>query len=147
MTTREPFEGEPSTLEECRRVLEEIARVAMPRVRGLPTTEKIDQLEFYLMQTAELRQRALLAKLIVQQALDVLQDEWADLEGWEVELPTNGKRTASEVLEAKRRTNRDLYSSIQTGKRLVDRLSEQVRRLEKDDQVCSRAFTFITGSG
>lgn len=141
-----PFEGEPNTLDECKQVLEDIARAKIPAIRGMPAPSKIEQLESYLVETAELRQRALLAKLIVQQALDGLNLEWDQLEGWEVELPTGGRRTAGDVVEAKRRTNSTLYTSIQTGKRLVDRLGDQVRRLEKDDQVCSRAYTMLTGA-
>lgn len=137
--------SEPSVLDECKDVLERIANVRIPGIKGMPGNEKIEQLEFYLLQTAELRQEALLAKLMVQQAVDVLEDEWVSLEGWEINLPPGAKRTATDVREAKRQMKPDLYSSIQTGKRLVDRLSEQVRRLEKDDQVCSRTYTFLTG--
>ena len=83
---------------------------------------------------------------MVQEALDQLQAEWDEIEGWELELPTgNGRRTQADVVEAKRRTNPVLYGSIQTGKRLVDRLTEQIKRLEKDDGVSSRAYTLLTG--
>lgn len=133
-----------NTLDECRDVLERIAKVKIPGIKGMPGNEKIEQLEFYLLQTAELRQEALYAKLLVQQAVDVLEDQWISMEGWEIYLP-NSKRTVTDVREAKRQMQPDLYSSIQSGKRLVDRLSEQVRRLEKDDQVCSRTYTFLTG--
>jgi hypothetical protein len=143
-----------SALEECRAVLKRVSEVKMPNLRerpgDLPTgvqfsAWRIEQLESYLLLTAEVRQEAHLAKLIVQEALDQLQDQWADIEGWEIELATNSKKTAAEVLEAKRRTNPDLYSSIQTGKRLVDRLGDQIKRLEKDDGVSSRAYTLLTG--
>jgi hypothetical protein len=136
-----------NALDECKDVLERIAQVKIPQIKGLQTgNEKIEQLEFYLLQTAELRQEAIYAKLMVQQAVDVLEDEWVALEGWEIFLPNGSRRTAADVREAKRQMKPDLYGSIQTGKRLVDRLTEQVRRLEKDDQVCSRAYTFLTGS-
>lgn len=147
---------ELSALDECRAVLRAVSEVKMPNLRDRPSAEelptgvafstwKIEQLESYLLLTAEARQEALLAKLVVQEALDVLQAEWDDIEGWEVELPTGGRRTQGDVLEAKRRTRPDLYGSIQTGKRLVDRLTEQVKRLEKDDAATSRVYTIITG--
>jgi hypothetical protein len=132
-------------LDECKDVLERIAKVRIPGIKGMPGNEKIEQLEFYLLQTAELRQEALYAKLLVQQAVDVLEDEWVSMEGWEINLPSGSRRSVADVREAKRQANPVLFSSIQTGKRLVDRLSEQVRRLEKDDQVCSRTYTFLTG--
>ncbi len=141
-------------LDECRDVLRAVSEVKMPNLRDQPSelptgvqfgTWKIEQLESYLLLTAEARQEALLAKLMIQESLDVLQAQWDEIEGWEVELPTNGKRTQAEVVEAKRRTRPDLYSSIQTGKRLVDRLTEQVKRLEKDDAATSRVYTIITG--
>lgn len=143
-----------SALDECRQTLREVSQVKMPNLRERPSelptgmqfgTWKIEQLESYLLLTAEARQEALLAKLMIQESLDVLQAEWDEIEGWEVELPTNGKRTQADVLEAKRRTRPDLYGSIQTGKRLVDRLTEQVKRLEKDDAATSRVYTIITG--
>lgn len=146
--------SEESTLDQCRAVLAKVARAKMPNLRERPedlptgtpfTAWKIEQLESYLLETAELRQDATLAKLIVQEALDVLQGEWDSIEGWEVELPSEGRRSQADVVEAKRRVRPDLYSSIQTAKRLIDRLSEQVRRLEKDDNVTSRIYTLMTG--
>lgn len=144
-----------SALDECRDVLRAVSLVKMPNLREeqpaeLPPgmsfgTWKIDQLESYLLLTAEARQEAQLAKLMVQEALDSLQSEWDDIEGWEVELPTGGRRTQGDVVEAKRRVRPDLYSSIQTGKRLVERLGEQVKRLERDDAATSRVYTIITG--
>lgn len=121
------------------------------RPEELPTgvqfgTWKIDELESYLLLTAQARQEAQLAKLMVQEALDVLQGEWDDIDGWEVELPSgNGRRTQAEIVEAKRRVRPDLYTSIQSGKRLIERLTEQVKRLERDDAATSRVYTIITG--
>jgi hypothetical protein len=143
-----------NALEECRETLRAVSLVKMPNLRErpeeLPTgvqfgTWKIEQLESYLLLTAEARQEAQLAKLIVQEALDVLQAQWDEIEGWELELPSEGRRTQEQVVQAKRRVNPDLYSSIQTGKRLIDRLSEQVKRLERDDAASSRVYTIITG--
>jgi hypothetical protein len=146
--------SEPSPLDAQREVLERVSQAVMPNLRvrpddlpmGTPLTAwKIEQLESHLLDTAILRQEATRAKLIVQEALDVLQREWDEIEGWEVELRTDGRRSQADVLDAKRRTRPDLYSSIQTAKRLIDRLSEQVRRLEKDDNVTSRIYTLMTG--
>lgn len=143
-----------SALDECREVLRTVSQVKMPNLRSrpedLPTgvqfgTWKIEQLESYLLLTAEARQEAQLAKLMIQEALDSLQAEWDEIEGWEMELPTSGRRTQGDVVEAKRRVRPDLYTSIQSGKRLVERLSEQVKRLERDDAATSRVYTIITG--
>lgn len=141
-----------NALEECRATLRRVSQIKMPNLRekeeGRPKLspgEKIEQLESYLLLTAEARQEAHMAKLIVQEALDVLQAQWDAIEGWEIELPSNSKRTGAEVIEAKRRTTPDLYGSIQTAKRLIDRLTEQIKRLEKDDGVSSRAYTLLTG--
>lgn len=153
--TWDPNDGtEPSGLDECRQVLAYVARRRLPNLQqrpadlpdGVPLSGwKIEQLESYLMETAILRQQAHLAKLIVQEALDVLQREWDGIEGWEVELPSSGKRTQEDVVQAKRRVKPDLYGSIQTAKRLIDRLSDQIKRLEKDDNVSSRIYTLISG--
>lgn len=147
-----------STLDECREVLRAVSLVKMPNLRERPSDEelptgmsstfstwKIDQLESYLLETAIARQEAHLARLMVQESLDVLQARWDEIEGWEVELPSGGRRTQEDVVQAKRRIDPDLYSSIQIGKRLVDRLGEQIKRLEKDDAATSRVYTIITG--
>lgn len=134
-----------SALDEFRETLERIAKVKIPGIKGMSSSaEKIEQLEFYLLQTAELRQEAGYAKLLVQQAVDRLEWEWEELEGWEVYL-LDGKRTGPSVREAKRRMRPDLFTSIREGKRLSERLGDQIKRLERDDQVVSRTYTFLTG--
>lgn len=133
-------------------VLDEIAAVKMPSFRTeedperlVGPRERIDKLELHLHTTAIARQEAHQAKLATQRTLDILEDEWADLEGWEMALP-GGSRTRDTVREAKRQTAPDLYRLIQSGKRLVDRLSEQISRLERDGDVASRLYTFIAGA-
>lgn len=152
---------------ECNEVLYAVAQVRLPafiRVGRMPDPvdvaagtaeedrpiplgprEKIEQLESYLLETAEARQRAHEARLYISAALKDLRIRWRDIEGWEEHL--NGEKKPSEAAKdmARRMVDRDLYESIQSGEWLVKELDKQISRLQHDDDVVSRAYTFITG--
>lgn len=108
---------------------------------------KIDLLESYLLQTAEARQEATEARLFIQASLKDLRRRWRTLEGWEQHL--NGtplhKATGPQIERARAKVDPDLADSIESGEWLDKRLDEQIKRLQHDDDVVSRAYTFITG--
>lgn len=154
-------------VEECTEALYAVARVRLPsfiRVgrdpdpvdvaagvaeedRPIPLTprEKIEQLESYLLETAEARQRAHEARLYISAGLKDLRRKWRNVEGWEAHL--NGEKSPSEKAKdmARRKVDEDLYESIESGEWLVKELDKQISRLQHDDDVVSRAYTFITG--
>lgn len=129
------------------------ARLRMPRFIGrerlgqrvnVGPSEKIAELEDFLLATARWRSFLEEARLYMKQATRDLQTKWAHMQGWEGNR-RSGERSVASVEDAKRATDPDLYDSIEAGKALVEDLSSQIRRLEHDDEVASRAYTFITG--
>lgn len=148
-------------LQDCENTLYSVAQVKLPSIvrvgrpredsdkfDPLSPREKIEQLESYLLLTAEARQEAVEARLYVQGALKDLRRDFRDITGWEAHLNEADKKKPSEKAkdEARRCVNTDLYESIQSAEWLDKRLAEQVSRLQHDDDVVSRAYTFIVGS-
>ncbi len=107
---------------------------------------KISALEDYMLKVAHARGDleeaigwVLEAKHEARRALDAVQ-------GWEVNLPRGGQRTAEQVLEAKRTIAPDSFAVTRDADYYLKRLERQVRRLELDHNAVSRAYTLITGS-
>lgn len=136
------------TIEEIKAVLYEAAKLRMPRFSkddNWTSRGKIEALEDYLMATARWRGFLEEARLHAEYGVKELRSEWDHLTGWEA-LRRNGERTQASVEDAKRQMRPELYDSIKSGEWLVKRLSEQIRRLEHDDDVASRVYTLITGT-
>lgn len=132
--------------DEIRKKLYAASKLRMPRFKSdTPRTERIEQLEDYLLQTAFHRGELEEARLYAHDALGMLLDRWDDLEGWETMI---GKSDPSQdaIRRAKKTLDKGLHDSLNVSKRLIGRLSDQIRRLEKDDEVASRAYTLIAGS-
>jgi hypothetical protein len=107
--------------------------------------EKAARLEDHMILCARWLMQLERARLFMYDATRVLEDQWEAIEGYEM---TMGKeKTQKAVVEAKRKLRPDLYGSIRTGKALIARLSDQIRRIERDQEVVvSRVFTMISGS-
>jgi hypothetical protein len=144
-------------LKDIERVAFEVAKLRMPRFKVDPNDpmastrpgEKIEQLESYLLEVAYARGEAEEARLYAHAAVKRLTEEWDHIEGWEAFFgtPENAaKATQPQVKEAKRQIRPELFDSIETGVYLVKRLTDQIKRLEKDEDVASRAYTLISGS-
>lgn len=132
------------TVDDARDVLFRSAKLRFPTLKGLPTGEKVDALEDYLAATAIARGELEEARLHVYEALGMLLDEWDDIEGWEP-LIRASRPTQEDVRRAKKTLRPDLAAGINSGKRIVARLSDQIARLEHDDKAASREYTIITG--
>ena len=140
------------TLEEIHRTLYEAAKLKMPTFRTrngdgpIPPRTKIAALEDYLLQTARWRGHLEQGRLQAQDAVRELQRKWDHMAGWE-DYRRKGEKSVASVEDAKRQKDPGLYDSIKSGEFLVKRLSDQIRRLEHDDDVASRVYTLITGGG
>lgn len=133
-------------LDGIRKRLYAAAVLRMPRFKPeTPRHERIEKLEDYLLQTAYHRGELEEARLFAHDALAILLDKWDDLEGWETMI---GKSDPSQdaIRRAKKTIDKGLHDSLNVSKRLIGRLSDQIRRLEKDDEVASRAYTLISGT-
>jgi len=110
----------------------------------LQPREKIEQLESYLLLTAEARQ---LAHSCQVAASDALFDCAVEMEsGWENYLPgSRAKATGPQIAEAKKKAHPETFKRSQRLDWLVKRFGEQIRRLEQDDAAASRVYTLITG--
>lgn len=135
----------------------DVAKLRMPKFKIDPNDpmastrpgEKVEQLESYLLNVAFARGRAEEARLYAYGAVRRLQQEWDHLDGWEEVFGAPekaAKATQPQIKEAKRQIRPDLYDGIEHGTYLVKRLTEQIKRLEKDEDVASRAYTLISGT-
>lgn len=110
--------------------------------RGTMPQTKISALEEYVLVTAHwhgelhAERRALLAE-----GAD-LQDEWDTMQGWEINR--RGKTDRSADL-AKAETNPALWKRLQTIRRRVRALTDELARLDGDFEKVSRAYTMISG--
>lgn len=135
------------TPKEVRELLYRVAKIMVPRFRGRkeePTArEKIEEMEDHLFVIARWRCALDEARLWMNDATRQLEDQWEDIEGWQT--VADGK-TKQAVVTAKRTLRPELYDGIREGKFLIERLGEQIRRLERDEeQTISRAYTLISG--
>lgn len=140
----------------------DVAKLRMPKFvynRNDPMAatrpgQKIEELESYLLDAAYARGEAEEARLYCHAAVRSLLHTWDHLEGWEASfdpehdkaLAKAAKATQPQIKEAKRVLDGELYDSIEKGQYLVKRLSEQIKRLEKDEEVASRSYTLIVNA-
>lgn len=135
------------TVDEAREALFAAARLRAPRLSECDgQMAKVAALEDYLGETAISRGVLEEARLHMHEALALLMVDWDDIEGWEMIAGSSSRRTQDDIRRAKKQCRPELYSSINSAKHLIARLSEQIRRLEKDDEVTSRLYTIVTGS-
>lgn len=131
--------------DEVRELLYRASKVMVPTFRGreMSARQKIEELEDHLFVVARWRCQLEEARLWMQDARRKLEDEWEDIEGWQ--SAASGK-TKQAMVDAKRTIRPDLYDGIRSAKFLIERLSEQIRRLERDEEYAvSRGYTLISG--
>ncbi|HXU02353.1 MAG TPA: hypothetical protein VN903_15410 [Polyangia bacterium] len=123
-----------------------VAALRFPRFeQDVQPRAKIDALEGYLLETAVARDVLEEARITLEDAYELIDEEWLKLTGWEVYL--HGKpKSQVEIDEAKRQAEPTLFHSRRRCQKLLRQIGNQVRRLEKDDAACSRAYTMMTGS-
>lgn len=126
------------------------ARLRVPAFdQGASTTAKVGMLEDYAIDAARDRGELEEARLWMSEVLHTFTVEWAKLEGWEMNIPGSKRRkdaTKDDITEAKRMARPDLWENISDIKHLVSQLSNQIRRIEKDEDRVSRIYTFLTGN-
>lgn len=132
--------------DQIRRVLYAAARLRMPRREPDATLGlNIEQVEDYLIATAIHRAELEEARLYAKDALDLLADQWDEVEGWEIHLEQGKRATVAAVDRAKGLTAPELREGMREARRLIDRLTDQIKRLELDDKAASRRYTMMTG--
>lgn len=137
------------TTDEIRKVIFRAAEMRMPRLREIDSRgQRIEALEDYLNDVAIALADLHEARLHAYAALEVLLDEWDDIEGWEQIVRSSSRITQEDIRRAKKTLRRDLHDGIHAAKRLVARLDEQIARLGGmgEDKIVSRLYTLITGA-
>lgn len=137
------------TTDEIRKVIFRAAEMRMPRLREIDSRgQRIEALEDYLNDVAIALADLHEARLHAYAALEVLLDEWDDIEGWEQIVRSSSRITQEDIRRAKKTLRRDLHDGIHAAKRLVARLDEQIARLGGmgEDKIVSRLYTLITGT-
>jgi len=111
--------------------------------RNAAPPEKSDALEEFTLVSAFHAGNLHAERLAAHEQLRDLTSEWEHLEGWE---PFRRSKTEAAVDDAKRQLRPDLYDAIRDARWTIARLGEEIDRLERDAQKCSRAYTMIAGS-
>jgi Lon protease-like protein len=135
------------TTDEIKQRLFGAARVRMPSVEKDATTGmQIEQLEDYMVATAQWRADLEEALLYAEEARKRLSDQLEDLDEAEWSHHLDGKRTLAGVARARAQARPDLAQGMADAKWLVERLARQISRLEVDATWTSRIYTMRTGS-
>ena len=131
---------------EVQQAIHDVSKIRMPDfAEDIAPKAKIEALEGHLFDTARARQLLEEARLMLEDAYEVIDDEWLGLTGWEVYL--RGKpKSQVEIDEAKREMKPDLFFSRRRCQKLLRQVGNQIRRMEKDDAVASRAYTMLVGA-
>lgn len=107
-----------------------------------PLPGKIHLLEEYMRQTAYRRAELEEALHWAWEAKKTLDEMWTGVHGWE---PMAGKSpTQPQIDSAKRVINPDIWSGLVEVRGLMNSLERQIKRLDRDGEVSSRAFSMLT---
>ena len=134
------------TYKEVQDRVAEIAALRMPEWgEDVSASQKISSLEDYLLITARARGILEEARLGLEDVYEQIDDRWREVQGFEVYL--RGKpKSQEEINEAKRQADPELFAERRLCMKLLRQVGNQIRRMEKDDAVASRAYTMLTGS-
>lgn len=109
---------------------------------GTSRTERVSQLEDYMLLSAYWLGECHSERLEHYQALARLEEEWSGVTAWDL----GSRATQAQVDEAKRTVAPDVWTSMKRARWRVDRLTEEIERLDRDATKVSRAYTLITGT-
>jgi hypothetical protein len=136
------------TAEEIKETLFSAARVKFPSIdKDSTLSAQVEQVQDYLIITAQRHADLLEARLHAQFALDLLEDEWEMLPrpDWEDFLLNPSHPTNKMIEMAKSNVRPDIYGAMRELRRLSSRIAEQINRFELDDKRASRTYTMLTG--
>lgn len=132
-------------IEDCKRLLHEHAKLRAPLFEKTEAASaSIEKLENYMGDIAVARGDLEEARLTVDHARHTLEDKWNAIGGWQQQV--GSKATGPQIIEAKKTIDPETYEGLREAKFLIAKLSDQIRRLEKDEENTSRRYTMLTGS-
>lgn len=134
------------TYKEVQQALHDVAKIKFPQLPDeAPAAAKIGALEAHVTETAIARQLLEEGRLMLEDAYELIDDEWRDVSGYEVYLRGKPKSNV-EIDQAKRLVNPDLFFSRRRCIKLLRQIGNQIRRMERDDAAASRCYTMLTGT-
>lgn len=107
-----------------------------------PRSERVNQLEDYMLLSAYWLGECHSERLESYQELGRLEEQWGEVTTWDL----GSRVTQAQVEEAKRNVDPECWTSMKRARWRVDRLSEEIERLDRDATKVSRAYTLITGT-
>jgi hypothetical protein len=135
------------TPQEIDDIIERASKLRIPlRDPEKSVKEWVDELIDYLPQTAVARGDLLQAREAVELGANLLDDTWANIEGWQA--VAGHKPTRDQVEDAKRTINPDTWAGRREARRVLGLIDRQVGRLGglSDDEVVSRLYSLLSGS-
>lgn len=133
------------TTDEIKRRCLDAAKVRMPTLDKDATTGfQIEQMQDYMLTTAQWRGDLEEARLYAEMAYKVLKDEFEKIPEEQYQPFVNGTSLAA-VTRARAKVRPDLADGIADARWHIDRLGQQISRLELDAQWASRIYTMLTG--
>lgn len=112
--------------------------------RGTGNGEKIAALEEYMLLSAWYRGELAEARLDAKEALDAKEERWNAIDNLAFYLGRTPK-TQNDFEEARRESEPGLHKEIKTLRDRVERLWDEMERLDREATICSRAYTMVVG--
>lgn len=135
-------------LEQIREALTSALELRSPRFspEERPAT-KIAALEDYMLLSAHVNGDLVAARHWLRTLIDALAEEWERLQGWEVAVGNKprARLTTADIQRAKIQIAPSKFEAGREAKRLMASINDQIARLEREERVCSRAYTMISG--
>lgn len=124
-------------------VLRSASKLRVPRYNADASARyKIEGLADYMLESALHQGDLEQERLEAHEQLATLDEEWENLTGWE---PFRQGKTDSSIERAKAQLRPDLAKSRKWLDWQIDRLSEQIERIERDATKVSRTYTMYGG--
>lgn len=129
-------------------ILTESVNTRFPDLKDLGPREKIARLEDYMVEGAQVEADLARLRLSAHRQLQVAEEEWASIQGWQAQLQRPGRQdaTAADRDRAKATVRPDLWATIRECRFLIPRLNEEIARMERDTKRASRIYSFIVGA-
>lgn len=137
------------TLDEIEAVLAGALKLRSPSFSesdGVSARQKIAALEDHMLKSASINGDLVEARHWLGMLTEKLAEDWEGLAGWEVALKRpRAKATRQDVQAAKVAVAPQLFAAGRKAARLRASIDDQIVRLEREEKVCSRAYTMMSG--
>jgi hypothetical protein len=136
------------TLEDIRAVLDEALALRFPVTADTRGRARVELLEDHMLASAVVNGKLVEARHWLRMLRASLADSWEKLAGWEIAMAgkPRARWTAADIQRAKIKVAPAQYDAGREAKRLAESIDDQIARLERDERICSRAYSMLSGS-